>query len=388
MATTIWMEPGGAATKDFSFFTGTLVNEGTIQYSTQPVANSISSLKISTGTTNGDNQLFYIDNVLADAGRRISFYFRFNGTPNLANTYYLTDFIDINQNTQNATLYMLGLGSTNNLVLMSNNDPTSLAQVLGTSSITLAQNTDYQISLAYKITSGTVNTFTVFLNGSQVISSTNAHLNSVTSGELSMGAFQVGPGTFVNYYFSHFFIDNGTANSLGPVHITAKLPFANGNTNGFTTSGTASSYGSGNARYVNYRPLQTTTANVSKVGAGAAITEEYNIEGASIGDIDISQGTIVDNMGWLYAKSATTQTDEIIVNGGTSSIALTSTPTLFTKITSQNTYPAGTGADIGVITNTALTTTTLYDAGVLVAYLPGAAATTQRISYGNLIGVS
>ncbi|WP_323162301.1 hypothetical protein, partial [Pseudomonas fluorescens] len=78
--------------------------------------------------------------------------------------------------------------------------------------------------------------------------------------------------------------DSSALTDPGNIWVAAKRPNANGTTNGFTTqigSG-GSGYGSGHSPQVNERALSTTNG-WSMVGAGAAVTEEYNIESKSTG---------------------------------------------------------------------------------------------------------
>ena len=108
------------------------------------------------------------------------------------------------------------------------------------------------------------------------------------------------------------------------------------------------------------------------IGAGSAVTEEYNIESTTTGDISINSANslIVDYMGWVSASSLVGETAQLILNGVNKAISLTSTNTVFTSYANSHTYPAGTGADIGIITDTSLTTVSLYECGVIVAFKP------------------
>ena len=176
----------------------------------------------------------------------------------------------------------------------------------------------------------------------------------------------------MDFRTSDHYVDNSSSlTDTGNIWVTAKRPVSNGTTNGFTTqigSG-GSSYGSGHSPQVNERPLSTTNG-WSMVGAGSAVTEEYNIEAKNVGDIDLSKATIVDWLGWVSASSLAGETGNIILGGSSVAQAITSTATLYTAIKGSATYPAGTGTDIGFQTTTALTTVSLYECGVVVAYIP------------------
>jgi hypothetical protein len=173
------------------------------------------------------------------------------------------------------------------------------------------------------------------------------------------------------FWIDDFYVDNRTdLTDPGDVRVTAKRPFANGTTNGFTTQIGAggSGYGSGHAPQVNERPLSQTNG-WSMVGAGAAVTEEYSVEGASVGDVDVSIHPIYDWSSWVFAKSLASETASLIVGGATSNIALTSTATAFQKAAGSTIYPVG-STDVGIITDTSLTTVSLYECGVLIAFSP------------------
>ena len=60
---------------------------------------------------------------------------------------------------------------------------------------------------------------------------------------------------------------------------------------------------------------------------------------------------------------------------GKAGIKLNNANTMFTKIAGSSTYPAGTGTDIGIVTATTATTVSLYEAGIMVAYIPAVATT-------------
>ena len=235
----------------------------------------------------------------------------------------------------------------------------------------------YRLSLCWKITSTTVNDLRLFKDGSLDITVTNATINQV-----STQCLQVGNGnadTTLDLRLSDIYVDD--SNSLsdpGNIWVTAKRPNANGTTNGFTTQIGAggSGYGSGHSPQVNERALSQSNG-WSMVGAGSAITEEYNIENKNVGDINITSSTIVDFMGWLFAKALAGETATMILAGASfANLILTSTPTMFTNIAGSTTYPPSSGTDIGIITTTALTTVSLYECGIIIAYIPQAALVT------------
>lgn len=240
---------------------------------------------------------------------------------------------------------------------------------------TLSTGVWYRISVAYTITSSTVNRFEVWVDGVSSISITNASVfNALTTRNLLLG----GSDGTLDARFSDIYLDDSTAlTDPGNIWVTAKRPNANGTTNNFVTqigSG-GSGYGSGHSPQVNERASSDT--NGWSVVAVAATTEEYTIESAATGDINISADTIVDYVGWVRAKSLIAETGLIKVGGTTSNIALTSTITTFQKVKGSSTYPAG-NTDIGIVTDATATTVSLYEAGIVVAYIPAAAPSSAK----------
>jgi hypothetical protein len=363
MATTKFIEAGTAATQGFEFFTSTSSGStGTITSDAQALAGSGRSIKASSGSGNGWGQC-WIDGAINDLGSRISFYFRFTGTISASGNG--ADFLMVGP-TSNISFH-IAITNANKLVILDAN-----LNVAATGTTTLTASTDYRISVAYTITSSSVNVTTVYLNGVSEMVATNAASNTNSTRVAFAIDWDNTIGANVSIYYAHIFIDNGTTGDIGNIKVTAKRPFANGTTNNFTGTGTPSSYGTGNARYVNERPLSTSNF-VSVVSGGVAKTEEYTIEGLSVGDNDLTGGTIVDYTGWLFAKALVSETGKIIVNNVQTNISLTSSQSLFTNIAGSTTYPAGSGTDIGILTATTSTTITLYEAGIVVAYIPGVA---------------
>lgn len=376
MATT-FLEPGGDAT--FNLATTTA---GGFWQSIGGFGGSIGSSNVH-GThartincgAGSQSRLLTPDAVVANAGSRISFYVYVNVLPT-ANTSFLS--------VRNAAgaLEVVTLQLTSGGVLQLWN---GVSAQIGSSGPTLSTARWYRVSLAYTLTSTSVNRFEVFVDAVSAISVTNATITNTTSSTVDFGISS--PDANFNINISDMYVDNlSTLVDTGNIWVTAKRPNANGTTNGFTTqigSG-GSGYGTGHSPQVNERPLSTTNG-WSMIGAGSAITEEYNIEGQGVGDITTVGGTIIDYTGWVSASAALSETGSIIVNNVSSNISLTSTKTVFTKVAGSATYPAGTGTDIGIVTSTTVTTVSLYECGVLVAFIP-AAVVASTVSPLSLLG--
>lgn len=361
-----FLEPGGDA--DFAVATGNgfwAIISGTVATATDIVhGGHIKSIKpVSSGGT--PNYVVTKDGTVGDSGARFSFYVYMNALPTTADA----QIAGVEQAGDGLSVISVFIKTTGVLAL---GNPSTGSQI-GSDGPTLSTGIWYRICLAYTITSTTVNRFELFKDAVSAVSVTNATLSRTGSSDFLMGRIN-NTGT-QDFRFSDIYIDNSSAlTDTGNIWVTAKRPNANGTANNFTTqigSG-GSGYGSGHSPQINERPLST--ANGWSVIAVAATIEEYNIEAKSAGDIDISLATMVDYMGWISASSIISETANIVLSdGGGNTASLTSTPTLFLVargMFSTAGYPAGTGTDIGIKTSATATTVSLYECGVVVAYIP------------------
>lgn len=372
---TKFLEPGGDATFNVATTTGggfwlTSFGAATIASDFVHGSHQRSIKLLSTAGGGVQTQV----GVCSDSGTRISLYVYIAALPTA------DDFLF---SIQSSSVDILQLFITPSGVLQIKKD---LTTQIGSNGSTLSTGTWYRISLAYKITNTTVNRFELFVNGISNISITNATISAVGTDRLLFGSFNSN-STF-STRVSDIYVDNSISlTDPGDIWVTAKRPNANGTTNGFTTQIGAggSGYGTGHSPQVNERALSTANG-WSMVGAGSAVTEQYNIEAKSAGDTDISTGTVIDYMGWLSAQALIAAGANITVNGISTAISLTTAATIFTKTASSTTYPEGTGADIGIITDTTLTTVSLYETGIIVAYIPGSTSSVNNQRF-MLIGV-
>jgi hypothetical protein len=414
MATT-FLEPGGDATftavSSNGFWTGYVGSTGSV-VSDITHGTHLRAIRYASGAATFVSSPI---SSLATAGSRVSLYIYISALPTSADGFIFRAHSSsgIDQDS-----FSLRITSGGVLQLWSGDGGTP-AQI-GSNGSTLSTGIWYRLSLAYTITSTTINRFELFKNGVSDISITNATLNG-TSSLLWVIGKSTSDTTF-DFRSSDHYADNSTSlTDTGDIWVTAKRPNANGTTNGFTTQIGAggSGYGTGHSPQVNERPLSTTNG-WSMVGAGSTVTEEYNIESKSTGDIDISNTTsivvnllkedgfsllqengskivvegtfsIVDYVGWASMGSVVSETVQMIVNGVNFAQLITNTQTLYTKIAGSSSYPAGTGADIGITTSTTLTTVSLYECGVLVAYIPASNVVVPTVYNGRqfyqLLGV-
>lgn len=384
MATT-FLEPGTDATQDLTFFPTTFTSNGTIASASDQAHTGTRSLKSNSTATDGEAICETPDGILADAGRAISVWVRLSSVTPAAATAFLSAI----QAADGNNVLIIGMSTSGKLILSCNGSTTK------TGATTLTANTWFRLALSYTITNTTTWSAKVYLNGSLELSATNADgtLSNVTSSALKMG-LQRWTGTFFDtpimtaWYDDLYVDDRSDLTDPGDIRVTAKRPISNGTTNGFTTqigSG-GSGVGTGHSPQVNEQPLSQTNG-WAMTGAGSSVTEEYNIQTRSAGDVDLTGLTLYDYVGWLLSKAIlVNETAQMVLGGSTFNIALTGTPTLFFKAKGSTTYPAGTGTDIGLIIDTTVTTVSLYECGVIVAYNPS--APTSQVPYQTyMVGI-
>lgn len=363
MANTTFLEPGG----DADFGIGLWPNVvGSPTVATDFVhGGHIKSIQFPANIQN----YLLASNKASDAGGRVDKWVYFNTLPTGT-----VSFLGLEQAGDGLEVNSLQITSVGGLKL----------SITGGTGGTVSSGAWHRITFDWVITSTTVNTFKVYLDGSLVITDTNVSITNTASADVFFG--NINADATMDLRISDVYIDNSSAlTDPGTIWVTAKRTFSNGTTNGYTTqigSG-GSGYGTGHAPQVNERP-NSDTNGWSMIGAGSAITEEYNIESVSQGDINITGATIVDYMGWIRTSALVSETGNIIVNGVSTNITIPTTTAFITKIAGSTTYPAGTGSDIGEITSTTLTTVSLYEAGIIVAYIPSVGGTQYYSSLATL----
>ncbi len=368
MATvTTFLEPGTDATQDLSFYISV---SGTVASATDQVHTGTSSLKLSTGAGAATADATSPTGVCADAGTQISCYFRFDALPAAT-----ASIIRV----RTAALAVLNINMATDGKLI--NAPQGATSATGTT--VLAVNTWYRICVSYYITNTTTYQCKVYIDG--VLDST-ANAGTLTNTGSTLVGFRAAntAGANRNYWIDDLYVATGGASSssqpdTGDIRVTAKRPNANGTTNNFVTQigSSGSGYGTGHSPQVNERPLSQTNG-WSVVAVGSPVTEEYNIENASTGDVDVSSATLIDYVGWVFTKALTNETAQIIVNNVNANIAVTTAASLFQKVAGSATYPAGTGTDIGMVTDNTVTTVSLYECGIIFAYNPASIVTTTN----------
>lgn len=275
MANLIWASDCGDSTGDLSELTSPTVNT-TIQTGT--VRTGSRAIKIAFAN---DIQSFTIANVLADAGRRISFYFQHSGTPSAA-----FDIVPAQVD------FQLQLSTTNKLVLRAGAGSS-------TGATTINVDTWYRITISYVITNTTTNQFRVFLDDATSAECTLSN-QSVTTGFVSL-PFGSSQGTQTqNYFFDGIYIDDGTGldnpftEGFG---VTRKAPAASGTNNAFDTQ-----IGSSTNRWDAVSELPIATGKGWQQAGSSQVIEAYGIQSPAIGDIDITGAQFIGWKAWLSGK--------------------------------------------------------------------------------------
>jgi len=352
---TKFLEPGGDAT--FNVATTTAGGFWGIKANSPDVATDIvHGSHIKSISIQSNEAVFTPNGVLADAGSRYSFYFYIVAMP--TSTKELAGIWTASAGAKRAGLMLTSAGV---LQLFGN------ASQIGTDGSTLSTGQWYRLSVAFVLTALNDNEFRVFVDGVLDISVTDGAVD--TSASVLGFNRNVTDATY-DVRFSDIYVDNSASlTDTGDIWVTAKRPNANGTLNEWTTQIGAggSGYGTGHSPQVNERALDT--ANGWSFQDAALKTEEYTIESVSTGDIDITGATIIDYMGWVYAKVASNSTGNIIVAGTATNKSITTAYGMFTQAAGSTTYPSG-GDAIGMNTNTVNQLFSLAECGIMIAYTP------------------
>jgi len=151
--------------------------------------------------------------------------------------------------------------------------------------------------------------------------------------------------------------DPGGGNAL---RVTAKLPDELNDDNYDSTEGTGA---------VNERPINE--ANCKHHDARSQVLQDWTLETAAEGDVDISGDTLVARCAWMWAMSSKDGDTVCIVDNGDSATCwpdIDGVVQLCTKITDSAVYPSN-AAGIGQKSGPAAPDEYLYECGTLIAYI-------------------
>jgi hypothetical protein len=356
-AATTFINSGGDSTFDLLAWTTTsnASIDGTISH-TGP-----KSIKCGTGAVAGQVNK---SGVIQDSGTRSSFWVYFPSIPAAQ-----TIFASYGNEGGGTNVWRLRIETDGKLTVL-------VTTGTATGTTVLSAATWYRISFSYTVSTTTSNEARLRINGASELSLSNITLPSTGSSQFSV---RTNTAAAIAYFDDIYIDDSSALTDPGDVRVTAKRPVSNGTKVEFTaevgTGPAPNGTGSGHAVNVSERPYNDVYGWSINNVSGAVKTEEYTIESASTGDVNISGLTIVDYLGWIVANSGAPVTGSIMLGGSSSgTVGLDVTKVYFSKVAGSTTYPAG-GTDIGLLTDTSTNVSNLYEAGVVIAYINGAAAT-------------
>ncbi len=356
-----FIESGSDATFDLRMWT---TDNGNCSVESTIVHTGPKSLKCGTGAAAGNVSR---SNAVQDSGTRCSFWMYLPSIPAAATFFALMD----------------DGASTSIRLRVETNGTTSVVVTTGTvtGSTVISAATWTQYSFAYTINNSTDNEIRYWINGVSEASITDATLNSTATNRISL---RTSTAAAVAYFDDIICDDSSALTNIGAggLRVTAKRPIANGTANQFTTevgTGPAPDGASGCAGHscnVSERPASASFGWQIFNAGGVVLTEEYSIQSASAGDVNLTGATIVGLGGWIFGQSSDASTPSIMLAGSSAGTLSFGAGVLlvYQKFSATGTYPAG-NTDIGLVSDTTVTTFVVYEAGINVAYIPAAAAT-------------
>ncbi len=344
----VFIESGGDATLGLQHY---VASAGLVTVDQSVAYTGPASIKCDTAA--GNAEAYFTNNQAADAGRRISFRFRFSALP--AATANI------------CTLSTSGINPVASVRLRADGKLQLGADTLAVGSTALAVNTWYRISFAYTITSGTVNQFRIFLNGSLEVTKTNANLQFTGAFYHTLGWVFNLPGVNTVAWYHDVYMDNlTTLTDPGNGAVTAKRPAAH-STNQF---GTAIGANPANRwTNVNERPISQTNGWQST--GSASQFETYMAEAAAVGDANLTGATLLGHTPWAWGACAagTPPSVNVVAPNGTGyGVTVSTTPQMLAPgAISDSAYPTG---GFGLNRLSGSVQAILYECGLLIAYIP------------------
>ena len=348
-----FMDAGGDSTQNLLTWN---YSQGTISYDSTQKITGTGSIKC---TSDSGTAQVGRTGVLADNGRRISFWLRsaLNSPSSVQAQSAL--FARIKDTAQN-TIFGIGIDNNSKFTITG---ATDLLRVTSAASYSLAATTWIRVCICYTLDSSSTNRIVVYADGNKVLDASNvASLGGTTPGQGST-LFSHGPsaawGTPESMWFDNLYIDNDITGyeDTGNVYVTAKLPTTTVS-NQWTTVGTGA---------VNERPSLTTNGKSAANNSGFAQT--YLIQDAATGDVNISGMRMLGYMGWVLASQGTVNgTPVLYANNQKTNLTLTTASLLYTAAQASSTFPTSSPA-IGLSVSGGTTAlTTMSECGMLVAY--------------------
>lgn len=229
----------------------------------------------------------------------------------------------------------------------------------------LAVDTWPRISLAYVINAADDLDIKIYLNGVLELSIEGADTQGQTAFPHLQHGWRISPGVDHVCWFDQLYIDDGDdLSDPGNILQTAKLP-ASVNENEWN--------GTGGTGAVNERPLSVT--NYRNHTAMSVARQTYTLQTAAVGDIDLTDKTIVGYTGWAWfaigsQQDETTPFMNLVINNVSyprNVSFLPVVPFLLKDFVTTNEYPSH-AAGIGAISNPDWDDFIIYECGVVAAY--------------------
>jgi hypothetical protein len=346
------------------------------------------SRKFAKTDANPGYTLVYRTGVMADAGRRTSFWFRYTGSLGNAICIWRTASVTVGNETANS--YGLELHVTSGGALYLTNGGGGSGG--GQSTTTLSADTWYRITVSYTITSSSVNDAKVYIDGSEQTACRRTNSTTNTGKTNLLMGITGSINATSTIWIDSVYVDDGTdLGDPGNILITGKCP-ASDTTIGWDTfpngdPGVGSRY-----TIMRERPIDTSVVGNCIVQASSTQANcVFALESASQGDVDISGKTQVGYVGWVFTQrgSGSAGSPAIITNNVFDSTTVsTTTPSTVNwgvSVTSA-TYPSHSNG-IGMRSSGAGSDTYLHECGILIAYIeptgPAADFLPRRGSFGQ-----
>jgi hypothetical protein len=269
MANGIFMSDCGDSTGDLSEWS--LASDSVTTTSERRTGSS--SVDLGTSGTLSAN------NVVSDAGRRVSFGYKIVAPDSgFRNQVFAV---------LTPSAFSVLLDATLHVVIRSGSTD------LATSTLTTTAGWQ-RICISYTITNTTTFTIKVFINGVLFATANSGTLFATGGTTAQFRATSVSS----NCYLDDVYIDDGaTLDDTGDVHVTRKTPNASGTNNAFDTA-----VGSATNRWDYVSELPISTSKGWKQAGSSQVIEAYGIQSASQGDVDITGATILGWKAWIYGK--------------------------------------------------------------------------------------
>lgn len=290
---TVFMESGTDATYGFEFYDRTATsNNATVgSNGTSPITGP-RDMRFDSGAGFFGEASVQLDNVLSLTSRRISFNIKFTNFGNSS-----AGWVPFLQWDYGSPVNTAGLR-----VAVTNGGRLKLLKgdaVLSEGSTTLSPGVVYRISLAYVYTDPTVNEWRVFLDDSSTpeLTASNVSYAPVGINRLALG-ITTAPAAQTIWQIDDVYIDDSNSlqnPSLSGLKVTAKRAGGLGSENNLFPIGTYTNRWDS----ISERPLSESNGFE---GGGAGAAENFILESASAGDVDISPGTIIARSAWVWAK--------------------------------------------------------------------------------------